>query len=118
SIAASFDVTTIVATCGSTVSAPVPLDAFRPLLTAVADHCRSAGQEESDLLLSAHGKVLAPYEPALQQVPGFASFVDPGPLAPNEARQRVLDAITELIFAFANRRPLVLVIDDLQWGDD
>ncbi len=103
---------------GDAVSSDRPLHAFAPALLAVADYCRGAGVAESMRLLGESGKVLAPYEPSLEQVPGYAALPDPPPLGPREARARVLSALEDVLHAFAAVRPLVVAIDDLQWADE
>ncbi len=92
------------------------LHPFRSFLVAVADACRAGGAEVSERLLGQHGGVLAPYEPALAAVLPLG-VEQPEPLAPERARGRVLAALESVISAFAAERPLVLLIDDLQWAD-
>lgn len=41
----------------------------------------------------------------------------PPPLAPAQARFRLFDSVTAFLIAAAQRRPLVLVLDDLHWAD-
>lgn len=48
---------------------------------------------------------------ALPDVPASAPF------SPTEERVRLHDAVTGLLLASARTRPLVLVLDDLQWAD-
>lgn len=57
--------------------------------------------------------------PVLRRV---TSFSDDAQLVsrladPNEVRQRAFAALKELLVKMAERRPLVVYIDDLQWGD-
>ena len=92
------------------------LHPFRNFLVAVADACRGGGSSVTARLLGQHGRVLAPYEPALASV--LASDVEPlEPLAPERARSRVFTALHGVISAFAAEQPLLLLIDDLQWAD-
>jgi tetratricopeptide (TPR) repeat protein len=96
-----------------------PLHPFRPLLAAVADRCRHWGPEETARLLGPKGKVLVTYAPGLDELPGQRELPSPPPLANEEAeRARVFASLQEVLFAFAEEDPLLLILDDLQWADE
>jgi len=95
-----------------------PLQAFAPLFLAIADHCQEPLSWNAEQLLGAHGRLLAPYQPALAYVPGFSELPEPEPGEGQEARARVLWAAVRAILNFAEIEPLLLVIDDLQWADE
>ncbi|WP_087751672.1 trifunctional serine/threonine-protein kinase/ATP-binding protein/sensor histidine kinase [Paraburkholderia caledonica] len=65
------------------------------------------------------GRTLSTFLPALGAVLGpQPEALDPPDAAPALERERVLQGIARLIACFANgARPLVLVLDDLQWAD-
>jgi tetratricopeptide (TPR) repeat protein len=88
------------------------------LFLAVADRCRERGVEETERLLGAHGKLLAAYQTALIDVPGYTALPNPARAEGQEARARVLAAATHTVLSFAEMRPVLLVIDDLQWSDE
>ncbi|MEZ4294101.1 MAG: AAA family ATPase [Polyangiaceae bacterium] len=92
-----------------------PLHAFRQLLTAVADRCRTNPATTRELWELA--RALAPYEPSLSVAQGRAPGELPA-LPPRAARARVLRAVRDVLFAFAAERPVLLVLDDLQWADE
>jgi hypothetical protein len=52
----------------------------------------------------------------LPDLPGAAPPPEAGELAP-AARFRLLDELTSVVLAAAGERPLVVVLDDLQWAD-
>ncbi|MBI2567795.1 MAG: protein kinase [Candidatus Schekmanbacteria bacterium] len=95
-----------------------PLEALRRALRAVADRCREHGLGETERLLGRRGKILAPYEPALNGLPGQDHHPDPADLPPPAARHRVLTALADTFAALAQHAPLVIILDDLQWADD
>ncbi|MEI9936867.1 MAG: protein kinase [Pseudomonadota bacterium] len=95
-----------------------PLHAFAPLFLAIADRCQQHISWNAEQLLGAHGRLLAPYQPALAHVPGFAELPEPEPGEGQEARARVLSAAVRAILNFTEMEPLLLVIDDLQWADE
>lgn len=102
---------------GSDVRA-APLHPLRPLLRAIADRCREGGRAEAERLLGADGGLLAAYEPALA---GFAHTIDrigPNAMGAAAARYRVLSVLRDVVSAFAESEPLLLVLDDLQWADE
>ncbi|WP_437734754.1 serine/threonine-protein kinase [Sorangium sp. So ce1335] len=95
-----------------------PLHPFRPLLLAVADRCNELGPGAYDALLGPRGRVLAPYEPSLAQLRGHERYPEPPELPPDAARYRLRTALADTLAAFAATRPVLLVIDDLQWADE
>ncbi|TKD01214.1 serine/threonine-protein kinase PknK [Polyangium fumosum] len=103
---------------GSAVLRGDPLHLVRPALTAIADRCRAAGADMTARQLGPRGKLLAPYAPAIADLPGVRELPEPPPLPPEAARARVLDALEETLLAFATPAPILLVLDDLQWADD
>ena len=94
-----------------------PLHPFRPLLTAIADHCLVNGEEATDRILGRHIKILEKHEPLFASLPGRAELPEPPVLPPHAAERRLIDALRETLCAFADRVKLLLVIDDLQWAD-
>jgi len=89
------------------------LQALRPLLREVADRCR----EEPELigpLLAGRAALLAQYEPALR---GLDSEPEPPPLTQAASRARLLACLRDTLVALAQKKPLLLLFDDLQWMD-
>ena len=99
-------------------SSGAPFQPFRRLLQYVSDRCREGGRDYADGLLGHRGKILAQYEPTLAFAPGQDRFPDPPEMVPDAARRRVFGALTEIILALSDERPLLWVLDDLQWADD
>jgi tetratricopeptide (TPR) repeat protein len=95
-----------------------PLHAFVPLLQAVADIAITEGRESAAHLLGPHGSVLGAYEPSILDAARTAGLGDAVSLPAEAMQQIVLATLTDVLSRFAERRPLLLVIDDLQWADD
>jgi eukaryotic-like serine/threonine-protein kinase len=93
-----------------------PLHPFRDLLVALADSCRADGPELTQRVLAEHGAVLAPYESALAALLR-RDRPDPDPESPEHARARVFRALEGVLVALSEQRPLLLLLDDLQWAD-
>lgn len=89
------------------------LHPLRPLLRDVADVCRG-DRPALDQVLGARLSVLREYEPSLA-----ALAEDDTPRIPQEIAARRLNAdLAETLAAFARAKPLMLIIDDLQWADE
>ncbi|MDC0744652.1 serine/threonine-protein kinase [Polyangium mundeleinium] len=96
-----------------------PLHPFRPLLLAIADHCRHAGTAETARILGERATMLAAYEPTLAALAPAKTAAEPLSILPSRAaRQRVVAGLTETLLAYAETEPLLLAIDDLQWADE
>jgi len=105
---------------GDSPTLAAPFEPFRAFLQRVADAALEGGPELAETLLADRADVLAVYEPALQS---FANprIEGPEPLAgltPEAARSRVFGCLRETLLAYASGRPLLLLVDDLQWGDE
>ena len=100
---------------GAQALSSAPLHPLRPLLQLLADRCRGAGIGE---LPGPALRVLAPYEPALRELPELERYPEPPPLDATSTRLRLFDALASALGALAAPQPLVLVMDDLQWADE
>jgi serine/threonine protein kinase len=97
-----------------------PLEPIRPWLRRLGDMCRSEGAETTarvfDSALTI--QVLAAFEPELIGLLDHVGEPPPDQLPPFAARERVLAALIETLERAVWIRPLLLVLDDLQWADD
>ncbi len=97
----------------------VPYKALDSLVDALAQHLIALPEAEVAALLPPEMPALARIFPVLKRV---EAVIDHAPLAPvgsdlHELRGRAFSALRALLSGLAAQRPLVLVIDDLQWGD-
>ncbi len=60
---------------------------------------------------------LARLFPVLGSLPGFERVSNAGPADPHEARRKGFGAFRELLVRLCKQRPVVIWIDDVQWGD-
>jgi len=93
----------------------IPYKAVDGLVDALAVHLRSLPAGECAELLPADLDLLSRMFPVLRQA--SSSGESQPAVDPNDARRRAFAALRELLGRIAQRRTLVLAIDDLQWGD-
>jgi eukaryotic-like serine/threonine-protein kinase len=95
-----------------------PLHPLRGLLLAVLDACRSGGMGESERLLGEHGHLLVAHEPAFAELAHLENHANDERLPETTGRARLFDCLKAALVGLARSRPLLLVLDDLQWADD
>ncbi|WP_156338539.1 serine/threonine-protein kinase PknK [Chondromyces crocatus] len=97
----------------------VPYKAFDSLVDAIAGHLQRLRLEQLALLLPEGAIELARLFPVLHSIETIGA-APPEPatdLDPVELRRRAFRALKRLLRRMGRARPLILWIDDLQWGD-
>ncbi len=92
----------------------VPYKALDALVDAVVDELTRRPAEELDALLPTELGSLGRLFPVVERIAGAGR---PAPRDHQELRARGFAALRDLFAALGRERPLVLFIDDLQWGD-
>ena len=94
----------------------VPYQAIDDLIDHIGEHLHQLSPERVEQLLPRNFAVLAKMFPVLSRfLPSHAARI--ASLDSTDLRTRALGALREMLGRFAERHRIVLVIDDLQWGD-
>jgi predicted ATPase len=94
------------------------LASLRGTLRIAADHCREAGRDETQRVLGPWVRLLARYEPLLATLPGVADLPEPAELPGSAGRLRLFFTLTGALVALGQGKPVLLLLDDLQWADE
>ena len=105
------------AAAGGEAATDAPLRALAPLLRALVDACVER-PERSDEILGPRAAILAAHEPDITHLPRFRDLPEPPELPQAAARDRLLGALAESLAALARSRPVLLLVDDMQWADE
>jgi eukaryotic-like serine/threonine-protein kinase len=94
----------------------VPYKALDSFMDALSSHLERLPPDEIARLLPRQAQALARLFPVLEGV-AAANVVSHGVAEVDALRRRAIDALRELMTRLGDRRPLVLCLDDMQWGD-
>jgi tetratricopeptide (TPR) repeat protein len=98
----------------------VPYKALDNVVDELVRYLRNLPGADAEALIPRDIQALARTFPALERVPAVATaprrHFEAAP--PQEIRHRAFNALKEFLARIADRRPLVVVVDDLHWGDE
>jgi tetratricopeptide (TPR) repeat protein len=95
----------------------VPYKAIDAVIDSLSRHLMAAVEDGDPVPLPSDVRLLARLFPVLQGVPAIVELAATEVLDPQTVRRRAFAALRELLASLAERQPVVLFVDDAQWGD-
>jgi hypothetical protein len=95
----------------------LPYKAVDSIIDALSRHLAHLDDSEETLPLPADIGALAHLFPVLRRVSQIGQMAEEPLADPGRLRRRAFGALRELLGTLARRRPLILYIDDVHWGD-
>jgi eukaryotic-like serine/threonine-protein kinase len=95
----------------------VPYKAVDSLVDSLARLLTRVEEVDGPMVVPNHAWALIRLFPVLKRVPSLATLAEEPVDDANRVRHEAFGALREILRALARRRPLVLYIDDVQWGD-
>ena len=95
----------------------VPYKAVDALVDSLSRRLIAAIEDGEPIALPADIRLLARLFPVLQSVPAIAELGPIEMVDPQTVRRRAFAALRKLLATLAERQPVVLFVDDAQWGD-
>ena len=95
----------------------VPYKAFDSVIDSLSRYLMRLGEEDLTIALPKDVWALAHIFPVLRRVPSIGGLAEEPIRDPQRVRRRAFFALRELLSTLARRRPIVLFVDDAQWGD-
>ena len=89
--------------------------AYGPWVEALGEYVRASGTVRLRRLLGHGASTLAKLLPQIRTA--IPDLADAPPLAPDDERLRLYDAVIRFLQSIAEEHPVLLVIDDLHWAD-
>ena len=96
----------------------VPFKALDSVMDALARHLAELPPERVDAVLPRDAAALTRMFPVLGRVAAFRGAPVREAKEAQELRRRAVQGLRELLGRMSDRAPVVVVIDDAQWGDD
>jgi serine/threonine protein kinase len=95
----------------------LPYKAFDGVVDALTSQLRELPSAQLREILPRDVAVLAQLFPVLRRIEDIAVMQAPALIDERGLRQRAFAALKQLLASLAEQRPLVIFVDDLQWGD-
>ena len=98
----------------------VPYKAMDGVVDSLSLYMSSLPHEEAAALLPRSAALLGDIFPVLRRIKSVANaprIHDETQIDPQELRTRLFNAVRELLMRLADRHPVVIIVDDLQWAD-
>jgi hypothetical protein len=95
----------------------VPYKAFDGVVDGLSQHLVRLFEIDGALALPPDIRALARLFPVLRRVAAIDRLPDDATADPRQVRRRAFVALRELLGRLSQRQPLVVYVDDVQWGD-